>query len=260
MPYHDLRKTTNDLLKVTHDGSFSGSRDGGTKFQHPCFAKVSFSRITGTFGNGRLFQNNVESHSAICLRITHASLTRDLSHDWVHGEAIPIIEVYLSPAQFADLLVNMNTDGAPGTIISHKDGDDVFHYAMPTNMESQAATVKKEFDNFCDKIELGPTAEETAQFKALIAKLPKKNQEALEALYIGRAERAKGTVKYIRNQFEDTMENTVTQAKAEVDAFVSSLVQRTGITALKGHQPPTLLMGEIPNATLEIKGEGVQDG
>lgn len=244
MPYHDLRATTNDLLKVTPGSGIAGSREG-TKFEHPCFAKVSFSRVTGTFGNGRLFQSNVESHTAIALRITHASMVRDLSHDWVHGEAGSIIEVYLSPAQFADLLTNMNTEGVPGTIVSHRDGEDVFHYAMPTNMETQAAMTKREFDQFCDKIELGPTAEEKAEFEALIAKLPKKSQDSLRALYIGRAERAQGTAKFIRNQFEESVEKTVTQAKAEVDAFVSTLVQRTGIAALKGQEAPSLLMDTL---------------
>jgi hypothetical protein len=82
--------------------------------KHPSFGMVSFSRCYGT--NRRLFQSHVKNMTTVRLRIKQASVKHSLHQDHTYGEE-SLIEVELSPAQFAELLTSMNVgDGVPCTI------------------------------------------------------------------------------------------------------------------------------------------------
>lgn len=255
MPYIDTRPYTDSLLKITQEGV--GGRKEGTTFEHPCFGRISLSRISGHFDNGTLFQTNVESHSAIRLTIKRAKVARDLSTDWVH-DADELIEVYLSPTQFADMLTNMNTSGVPCTIKMLKTGpEERTSYSMP-QMECHAAKTRAEFHRLCETMELGPTEEETAQMEAMITKLPKKNQEAMRGLFRNQAWRIKDHAGFMRDRFEKDVVHMVTEAKREVQAFTETLVIQTGIAALKGQEPPRLLLSmpqEAPTLDATIISE-----
>ena len=242
MPYIDTRPYTDDLLVVTQEGLTS--KGEGTTYVHPCFGRISLSRICGQFDNGSLFQTNVESNTAVRLTIKRAKVTRDLSTDWVH-DTEELIEVYLSPTQFADMLTNMNTSGVPCTIKMVKEGDTHYAYSMP-KMDSHAVQTRKEFHNLCNKMEIGPTEAEMAQAEAMIAKLPKKDQPAFRALLTSQAARIKDSAGSMRTRFEEDVVQMVTEAKREVQAFTETLVIQTGIAALTGQEPPKLRISMTP--------------
>src|SRR5208337_4240325 len=89
-------------------------------YHDPSYAMVSFSRISAGGEGLSLFGSSIKHHSAITLSIKQARLSRDtdLSHDWYFAEnRFPLIEVTLSPNQFAELLTSMNVgDGVPATL------------------------------------------------------------------------------------------------------------------------------------------------
>lgn len=86
--------------------------------RHPAWGMISLNHQTG---NGiRLFRSPTEAHARICLRISQASMT--MADDRIGNESRPwceeqIVEVYLSPVQFAELITQPNRgDGVPCTI------------------------------------------------------------------------------------------------------------------------------------------------
>jgi hypothetical protein len=82
--------------------------------KHPTFGVVGLSRVTG---NVRLFSSHMETNSSfIKLTVKRAEHKFHLGQTWIHG-GDHLCEVYLSPAQFAQLLTDMNhNDGVPCTI------------------------------------------------------------------------------------------------------------------------------------------------
>ena len=62
-----------------------------------------------------LFGTEVKTDHPITVRICHAEETRDLCRDWFFPRK-EIIEVDLSPIQWAELLTSGNTNGVPCTI------------------------------------------------------------------------------------------------------------------------------------------------
>ena len=89
----------------------------GPEEKHPSYGTVGLSRITSSGGN-KLFGSHLEHHhDTMLLRIHSAALMHDLGCDWVHADMNPLIEVELSPAQFASMLTTTNVgNGVPCTI------------------------------------------------------------------------------------------------------------------------------------------------
>ena len=86
-----------------------------TAENHPSFVTVQFSRLSGS---KRFFGSSVTSHSWIRLQIRPATLYHYLGEDSIYATNRSLVEVDLSPAQFAELLTTMNVgSGVPGTLI-----------------------------------------------------------------------------------------------------------------------------------------------
>jgi len=69
---------------------------------------------------------------------------------------------------------------------------------------------------------------------SLSAKAKKEILMALEVAGYG----VTSSVKFVAEQFGEHMEKVTEDAKTEVEAYVSSIVSRTGLAVLKGEKPP----------------------
>ena len=59
----------------------------------------------------------------------------------------------------------------------------------------------------------------------------------------------KSNIPYLAEQFAEQMDKTVTEAKAEVEAYVTQTIQRTGLDALEDMKPQ-LTDGNADNTKL----------
>ena len=109
------------------------------KKTHESYGLVQFNKINGRFSN--LFGTNVDSNTAIALRVKRGNIKRGLNSSW-YGEEEELIEVILSPNQFSELLTTMNCGvGVPCTI-QHVDGK---RAEVPPKEISDVEKIRNEF-------------------------------------------------------------------------------------------------------------------
>lgn len=205
--------------------------------KHPSFVTVSFHRISG---QRRFFGSSVTSQTWIELKISSATLRHHLGQDWIHDSTQTLIEVALSPAQFAELLTTMNSGpGVPGTL-QRFDGKKVDQ--LP-EIKSETHRVREHFKKTM-KSRSVEFRESFNEIKALLDEkktLGKADREKVLSTLDQVASQFENSAPFYLEQFEEAAERIAVQAKAEVDAFVTHAIQTTGIKALRSGMTPELL-------------------
>ena len=210
---------SDEHLKIT-----KSDRDG-VRYDHPAYGKISVSHITGN--RMCLYGSSIKNYSAIALRISRSHLRRDLSHDWsFDGEEL--IEVWMTPVQWAEAVANMNTTGVPCTI-KH-----VNREGMPEPpFLSKHDQFKEEVRSTTNEARVA-AREAVAEVRAMLAK-PSISKADVKKL-LGRLEgieRGVGSsVEFVERQFAEQVERTVMEAKAEVDSFTTRTILRMGLEKL----------------------------
>lgn len=207
---------------------------GGIDYKHPSMVTVSFNRQQWS-GGISLFGSSVKSSSIISLKIAKAEINRGLSTDWVHGDTTPIIEVLLSPAQFAELITTMNIGtGIPATL-HYLDGE----LYEPPEMPTKAEQFRGEVEEAVEKT-LSSLKEAQARVNDILKDdkpVGKKGKLELQELMGNLNRLANSTLPFIGNQFAKQMNKTVAEAKAEIDSFVTHVALETGIKAIRDSAP-----------------------
>jgi hypothetical protein len=209
---------------------------------HPSWVTVQFNRVSG---QRTFFGSAIESTSWITLNVSVARRGCGFGQDRIMGEMRgDLIEVALSPAQFAELLTTMNVGtGVPGTM-TRFDGKKIEDYEE----KNHEATRVKEF--FKERV-MEKSEEIDKSIKEILNMLTDKKKNLTAAnweniwnlLDMIRRE-YKSNIPFYISQFEESSQKIVTQAKAEVDAFVMNAVVNTGIAALKENSPKLLSNSE----------------
>jgi hypothetical protein len=231
-------------VQVRH-GESGGDKE--TYFRHPSFGIVSVHQWHGAT-KGRLFQSNVDCATGISITINRCELKRGLSNDWIHPTD-ELVEIRLSPAQWAEMLVNMNTIGVPCTISHYRDDTGKLTAPVyPENFDNELARIEKEFKAAIDELEI-MEPENLQVFKEIAARLPKKEQEKLFGALGRITSKVKSHIPFIRDMFEESIDRTVTQAKSEVANFTSQVLHQAGMDHLKDQAPTlkdlTTIKGEL---------------
>jgi hypothetical protein len=209
---------------------------GGITYSDPAMVTVGFSRQTyGGIEGVSLFGSSVKNHQVISLRITQADLTRNLSSDWIHGDLKPIIEVLLTPLQFAELLTTLNVgSGVPATLIQHN-GESFDIPEFPSHAEQFRDEIKDDLETVVSKMQEAEKAIiDLIDDPRPVGKVARKNLRDMIASY---RNFIKGHIPFVISQFAKQMNRTVVEAKADVDAFVQDTIVKTGIAELKKHAP-----------------------
>lgn len=83
------------------------------KFRHESYGNLNIYRSTGS--KRALFGSDLKQGNTINLEISLSELTRGISNDWYYPYE-KLIQIEMSPVQFAEAITNMNTSGVPCTI------------------------------------------------------------------------------------------------------------------------------------------------
>jgi len=161
---------------------------------------------------------------------------RTFSDDWYHGGGRQFIEVALTFAQWAEFISTLNVgEGIPCTV-NYFNG-----VTMPyiTPMESKT-------DEFTAEMREDLAEALASMEEALTEAKTKKQREAIEKAI----RTLKSGTPFVAKQFEEHVEERLTKAKTEAEAYFGMMVHRAGITALGG-EPPALI--ERDAAPLEIE-------
>lgn len=204
------------------------------RIKHPSYVTVGFSRIQG--GVERLFGSALEDHhQMVALRICRATLeVEDSGHQHIYPEGRTICEVFLSPAQFAELLTTMNVySGVPGTLRSWEEQEVPPPPAATTR--SEASTLRDKFKaDVRARVQRLDGALDRARDLVGSGKAPTKKQLAELLSDVERyAEQVKSDVPWLLSEFYKATEKVVTSAKAEIDALALSEIVQAGIALAK---------------------------
>lgn len=218
-------------------------------FEHPSYVMVGISRIQG--GVGRLFGSALPNHNmAMRLRVTPAVREHSLSRDWYHAKCLaPIIEVDLSPAQFAEMITSMNIgSGVPATLRRHNE-ERIEN--PPDDHKLENEKVREGFAKKAKDVSRA-AAESEAKVKALLDKktISKADREEILGVFAKFRMEVGSSMPFILESFEEATEKVVTTAKAEIDAFVTHSVVAEGLRAIAGkaaERTPELPAHPVPD-------------
>ena len=211
---------------------------------HESYGLVSMSRITGQFTG--MFGTNIDSSTAISLKIKKASVDRGLNSNYIHSNG-EIVEVILSPNQFSELITTMNVGSGVPCTIKHIKGKKM---EKPPVEITEPELIREEFKEDINK--LNTKMHEFS--KKIVDILDKKSinkgdrgeiKNHLESLHreIG------ANFPFVLKQFNKSTEKIVKEAKTTVDSFVTSIINQAGIKAIKDAD------GIVSVPKLELKDE-----
>jgi len=192
---------------------------------HPAFGIISVNHVHATPGEV-LFQSDVQHPEYIVLRVHQATRQRDLKHDWVHPGKL-VAEVSMSMAQFASFVASGGTEGVPATInytegIGHRPGLNPGSRFAVTAGEVRASAeqaygdIAEAFQEYQQALTIAGAGAAAAR-KAALRKLQASITNAVP------------NVAYAAKQLDKHAETVVERSRADIEAMVLRMAERTGI-------------------------------
>ena len=220
------------------------------KKEHASYGMIGFSRVSG--GNPALFGSSVKHNEKILLKLSHASVERDLHREW-YFPGNTIAEVEMSYTQFAEAIASMNTSGVPCTVLfTEKDGkaEDCDFEVTREKFEEEFMKNRRQANEKANAL-IGEL--EQALSKGRMGK--KDMEECISKLRMLSMDINENT-DFLYRQFNRQMDRTTVEAKNEIEAFVQHRVQSLGIERLSG--TGRVFIPDSRNEAIEKTGE--EDG
>ncbi len=188
-----------------------------TRVEHESYGVITFSRATG---HHVLFGSSIEHDHVVIVQVHTADYDRNLSQDWIHPGEI-LLEGVMSTSQFADAITPLNQGSGTPITLKYVKGDERRREAPP------APNKQKEFE-----AELSGALEKPlAMLDGLIAKAKTKTRKRELEILKGNL---RSSLPFMREQFAQQMDQTVNEAKAEVEAFAAHREREAGRHLLSG--------------------------
>jgi hypothetical protein len=215
-----------------HRETKGGIRNGEVKETHPAFGMIGIARVSCTPGQV-LFGSAVKHGNFLELTIKEAERNASNSKDWFFARR-ELIKVAISGTQLGDLLTSMNVgDGVPCTITRFNgEGRPPIEEFSTIQQEAQQQ-MKEQLDRLFEA-----SKQTLEKAKAVVEKgAPKKaDREELLSLLTQLSYGIGSNLDFAGRCFDEKVEKMVTQAKGEVETFISSKIYSAGLKAL-GAQP-----------------------
>jgi hypothetical protein len=200
------------------------SSPDGDVYEHPSYGCIHISR-TQSSGKQSLFGSSIKHSTLIKLEISTAELCRTLNQDWIHSRK-PIIEIIMSPTQFADAITSLNQGTIPVTIRWREGKGQIEEPPYQSKVEQ----FNNEFEDDIKKV--GDALDNVIN----LAYETKAQKRLIEALKLAR-QQINSNMPFVNEQFSRQMANTVKEAKGEVEGFVNNLIQQHGLESLRQLAP-----------------------
>ena len=202
----------------------------GTRKTHPAYGMLRFSRVSGN--PGKLFGSEINHTGYIEMTLAPGEEMRGLSNTWYFGHSKCLCSVMMSAAQFAELITSMNIgSGVPVTIeyVADETGQRPGIYDPDTLHETVKREIRKEAD---DTFKDASTLAEHLTKTVMASKLTKGAKEELISLVNKVTGAVRSSLPFVITQYEEAAEHVGAKAKAELDAYTTSVINRLGTKAL----------------------------
>ena len=188
--------------------------------------RISWSRIMCSSPQS-MFGTEIKTSNPVKIVISNAAEERDLNRNWIFTKE-RIVELEMTPIQWAEFLTSGNTEGVPCTLkyvrgegnLSEPKVEDI-KKVYNNEVDQHFDEIKEDFSTLSSKV------------KALSMKLGKENTKELEDLIYKLNMNINSNMDYIKKCFKEDMTEMVGKAKAEFNAYVEDRIQAIGIESLK---------------------------
>lgn len=199
-----------------------------------------------------LFGSSIKHSNTIRIRVYKAEVERYLHQEWFFAAShIPIVEVELSAAQFAQMITTPNVgDGVPCTItyVGGKDVKDPPYYGVNELFNEE---LKQDIGHILiESRKLAASIEDILEKKGPI-KVSEK-QELLSAIEM-LTQHLESNMPFLHKQYARAMNKTVSAAKAEIEEFYTQAVMKVGKAALENGIVPDKPQINFERKTIELK-------
>ena len=196
------------------------------KFRHGSYGNLNIYRSTGE--KRTLFGSDLKQGNTINLEISLSELTRGINNDWYYPYE-KLIQIEMSPVQFAEAITNMNTNGVPCTIKMF-DGKRIDECPEVNKGE----IFKKEFTqtlNGTTSIAKNLVKEVAEKFKKKT--LNKSDKEEIMSMLNKIYQNLGSNLDYMVDCCKKQVDKTVVEGKSEVEAYIMNRVNTLGLKALE---------------------------
>lgn len=231
---HGAPQVRRTSYKSTTIKEYSGEE---VKESHESFGLVGFYRSQGS---RRLFGSHIENHASfITMRVHRAARRHGLSRDWygTDGGRLPIVEVCMSAAQFAQAITSMNMgEGVPCTIESV---EGISMEEVPAEVVAENVKIRAGFEEKIGGVvqllaEAHKEMDGVVESKSTISKGRARDMVAI----LGKAlQEMRSNAPFVVSSFQESAEKVVTSAKAEIEAFTALALRRAGMEHMRLQAP-----------------------
>lgn len=195
--------------------------------EHPSYGMLQIARTNGRCND--LFGTSIQHNSTIRLSIHNAQHDRHLNNDWYYSIPTPIIEIEMSAIQWAEAITNLNTSGTPCTL-RYINGEKI----ESKKIDNKRKEIDEEFEYSIKKVNKNVTNLINKAEELLKIKNPKvsEKQELLSTLNKIKQD-LNSNMPFIKEQFTEQMDKTVSEAKCEVETFIAQKIHSLGMESLE---------------------------
>lgn len=207
----------------------------GKEENHPSFGNIKLSKITG---HAKLFMSPFRHQHFIGITISRAKRYRSLSNDRIHGDVRPVVEVFLSEAQFAKFITSAYDGGGTPCTLHHITGTYMPEPPEGDEVEKFHKDVEKDASKAADFL-----AKAEAKVREILDKptVSKKDRQAILEEIHAAERRLSDSMPFVVSQLRERMDKVVADAATEVDAYVNRIVSTLGLKQLAGESPIRML-------------------
>lgn len=210
------------MRQVTDPIESKTSRDG-TEYSHPSYGIVRFNRSHGTARD--LFGSSISHQNIMSLTISRCTMIRDLNYDRYHPRE-ELIEIEMSENQFAQLVSSVNSgSGTPCTIRKTES-----EWMVPgATSVSERKRINSEFSAMMREVTEKLQHASNAVDKLLASKsITKAELRVVQEDIFKANQHIASNASFIHSQFNRACDDTVTEARAEIEIAFQSLIGRLG--------------------------------
>lgn len=181
---------------------------------HPAFGMVRVNRVSST--GAVLFDSEIKHSTYMVMTVYAASRKRDLNRDRIHEDKVKYA-IAMSEAQWAAMIASTNSSAVPCTIEMTESDYQVPSIPYAPRMEQQVAETVDAARKALAEIE--------AAFALVDEKPTRKNINSLRFAI----QNAPSNMAFAEESLTEHVENTVTKAKADIEAMVTNHAMALGM-------------------------------
>ena len=224
--------------KYVHDNEYHKHVDPVLKYDdtldhyeetHPSYGNIVITRFSG--GSSNFYGSAITHNHGISIKITPSKKISSDYNEWYYSSNNPIIEVVLSPSQFAEAITSIGIgEGTPCTIKSVK--GEYLPVCPERNLEQEANDkLKNQMTEFASKYEKSfSEIRDMLDNKKTILKGDRKKIMGFLNSFMQDLEH---NLPFLHECMIEAYDKAAMSAKADIEAFYNMAVHKLGINAIE---------------------------